>query len=647
MDLIIVESPTKAKTLAKFLGDGYKIEASMGHVRDLPTKKLGINLQNEFEPEYVQTVKQKERLKGIMAQSDIAKNIYLATDPDREGEAIAFHVAELLKSYKSQIKNPKFQRVTFHEITKSAIESALKNPGEINMQLVDAQQARRVLDRLVGYKLSPLLWKKIRKGLSAGRVQSVAVRLVVDRENEIKAFTPEEYWDFNVKVKGDRSSVFGIKLLDEVKNQQQAEIVEKELLNIEYRVLSTEDHDFKRTPPAPFTTSGLQQTAANKMGWSAKRTIQVAQSLYEKGLITYHRTDSTNIAVEAATAARDFITTQYGKNFSLKTPRLFKTKNKVAQEAHEAIRPTVISDQLSVISDQLNRDEERLYELIWKRFVACQMAEVLGTTTKVKVKSGKYSLEAKGEVIKFEGWYKVSDQSSVINDQLPKVEVGEVLKFVSLEKLQKYTQGSARYNDASLIKALEELGIGRPSTYAPTLTTITDRQYVEKNPEKRYQPTSLGEAVNTFLVTNFSDIFDYKFTAKMEEELDEVANGEKKWQPVIHDFWDPFSSKLKSVEETSERVKVEVEVTGEKCPKCKDGEVLVRLGKFGKFLACSKFPDCDYKANWQNKTGQKCEKCKEGDVIIRKTRSGRAFYGCSNYPKCDFASWNRPILKTV
>jgi len=633
----VVESPTKAKTLAKFLGSGYKIEASMGHIRDLPTQKLGLDLTKNFAPEYVQTAKQKERLKGIKAQSDLAKNIYLATDPDREGEAISWHIAELLAAKK------KLHRVTFHEITKSAIENALKHPGKIDERLVDAQQARRVLDRLVGYKLSPLLWKKVRKGLSAGRVQSVAVRLVVDRENEIKAFKPQEYWEIWI-VLSAKGQVLRVKLLEDIENQTQAEKIEKELLSAEYCVLSTEKKDFKRMPPAPYTTSTLQQAAANKMGWSAKRTIQVAQTLYEKGLITYHRTDSTNIAAEAAVACSEFIVHRYGKEYALEAPRYYKTKSKVAQEAHEAIRPTDVGVSIQeLVTSGLNRDEEKLYELIWKRFVACQMAEVLGTSVKVIVNSNSNRrLEARGETITFDGWYVLKDQESIINNQLPEVKEGEKLDFVSLEKLQKFTQGPAHYNDASLIKALEELGIGRPSTYAPTLTTILDRQYVEKNSEKRYQPTALGEAVNTFLTANFSDIFDYRFTAKMEDELDEVANGNKKWQPVIHDFWDPFSIKLNNVSAASDRIKVAVEPTGEKCPKCKDGEIVVRLGKFGKFLSCSKYPDCDYKANFQNKTGQKCEKCKEGDVIIRKTRSGRSFYGCSNYPKCDFASWNKP-----
>ena len=525
--------------------------------------------------------------------------------------------------------------MTFHEITKSAIEHALENPGEIDMDLVDAQQARRFLDRLVGYKLSPLLWKKIRKGLSAGRVQSVAVRLIVEREREITAFKPVEYWEIEVTLDGLK-----VKFIGDIKNQAEAEKIEKDLIGARYSVFGVEKKDFKRTPPAPYTTSTLQQAAANRIGWSAKKTMQTAQRLYEMGFITYHRTDSTNIATEAAVAVSEFIAHKYGKEYALETPRIFKTKSKVAQEAHEAIRTTGLTPS------GINRDEEKLYELIEKRFVACQMAEVTGVSVTVTVTAGDHKLKAKGDTITFDGWYKVLDKDTEEN-LLPELKEGEKLDFVSLEKLQKFTQGPARFNDASLIKALEELGIGRPSTYAPIISTIVDRQYVEKNTDKRYAPTALGEGVNDFLVTNFADVMDYKFTAGIEDQLDDIANGDKKWQPVLASFWKPFSAKLSLVTDTAERVKIDVEMTGEKCPKCKDGDVVVRVGKFGKFLACSTYPTCDYKANFQNKTGIKCPKCNDparnassiadaggGDVIIRKTRTGRSFYGCSAI-KCD------------
>ncbi|KKU17562.1 MAG: topoisomerase I protein, partial [Candidatus Pacebacteria bacterium GW2011_GWA1_46_10] len=425
MDLVIVESPTKAKTLGKFLGPDYQIEASFGHIRDLPQneasfghirdlpqKKLGIKTDKNFEPEYVQTDKQKAKTEEIKKLSDKATKIFLATDPDREGEAIAFHVAELLKgNSKSEILNPKFSRIVFHEITEHAIKEALEHPRELDMKLVDAQQARRILDRLVGYKLSPLLWKKIRRGLSAvrrglsaGRVQSVTVRLVVEKEREIEAFIPVEFWDINV-VLSAKGQVLSVKLMTEIKNQLEADEAEQKLVSSQFIVDSVEKKEFKRTPPAPFTTSTLQQAAANRLGWSAKRTMQIAQGLYEEGHITYHRTDSTNLAAEAVSAAKDFITTTYGKEYALETPRLFKTKSKVAQEAHEAIRPTDVSAQPTMLSAQFNRDQERLYELIWKRFVACQMMEVTGVTVTVTVTGGEYKLQAKGETISFEGWY--------------------------------------------------------------------------------------------------------------------------------------------------------------------------------------------------------------------------------------------------
>ena len=664
MNLVLVESPTKARTLGKFLGTGFDIEATYGHVRDLPKKKMGIEIKRlsdgvmKFEPEYVSTKEQEKKIKDIKRLSDKAEWIYLATDPDREGEAIAFHVAELLKVNKSQAPSPKSQikRIVFHEITEHAIKEALGHPRGLDMKLVDAQQARRVLDRLVGYKLSPLLWKKIRRGLSAGRVQSVAVRLVVEREREIEAFKPEEYWQIMVdllKIQEPRNKI-QVTLVEKngekmkIGNQVEAEKVEGDLRGAGYVVEGVEMKEFKRTPPAPFTTSTLQQAGANKLGWSAKRTMQVAQGLYEEGLITYHRTDSTNIAVEAALAVRQLISDRFGKEYSLEKPRFYKTKSKVAQEAHEAIRPTDVNTtsshgtppNLGGVGGSINRDQARLYEMIWRRFVACQMAEVRGTSVKISVVAGQYGLEARGETITFDGWYKVLEKDAEEN-LLPQVSEGEKLDFVDLTKEQKFTQPPARYNDASLIKALEEMGIGRPSTYAPTLSTIQDRQYVEKS-EKRFKPTELGVAVNDFLVANFPREVNYEFTANMEYGLDEVANGDKEWQPLVSDFYGPFEADLKNVEQTVARVKVEVEKTGEKCPECEVGDVVIRIGRFGRFLACSRYPECKYKANYQNKIGMKCPKCSEGDVIVRKTRKGKSFYGCSRYPDCDFASWTKP-----
>jgi DNA topoisomerase-1 len=567
VDLVIVESPTKAKTLSKFLGSEYKIEASFGHIRDLPKSKIGVDVDHNFEPVYVQETKQKERTTQLKKLAKDADKIYLATDPDREGEAISWHISQLLDV------NPHHRRIVFHEITKHAIEDAIKHPRDLDMKLVDAQQARRVLDRLVGYKLSPLLWKKIRKGLSAGRVQSVAVRLIVEREREIEAFKPVEYWfvfaDFKNGLVAQLTQIDDKKA--EVGNETEARAIEADLKESRFVVQSIENKPFKRTPPAPYTTSTLQQTAANKLGWTAKRVMQVAQGLYEEGLITYHRTDSTNLADEAVLAAKQYIDKTYGDKYALETPRLYKTKSKVAQEAHEAIRPTNVE---LTHGDMSNRDSARLYDLIWKRFVACQMAEVTGFNAMVTVSGEnkrKYLLQAKGETIEFDGWYKVTkgevDEEAAALAQLPKISENEKLDLDKIRAEQKFTQPPARYNDASLIKTLEEMGIGRPSTYAPTISTIQDRQYVEKL-EKRFSPTTIGIAVNDFLMTNFADIIDYQFTAKMEDTLDEIANGEQKWQPVIKDFYAPFSKKLDSVGDTAERVKIEVEMTGDKCPTC-------------------------------------------------------------------------------
>lgn len=667
MKVILVESPTKAKTLAGFLGNKYAIGATYGHIRDLPEKKLGIDVEHDFEPEYAISPKQKERIAELNELTKKADEVYLATDPDREGEAISWHVRSVLKT-----KAPT-KRIVFHEITKQAIDEAVAHPRDIDMQLVDAQQARRVVDRLVGYKLSPLLWKKIRRGLSAGRVQSVAVRLVTERERQIEAFKPEEYWNIKVeleKLSGKEKffvwlvSSGGQKL--KVVSKEQADVVQADLESAVYSVSQVEKREISKTPPPPFTTSTLQQNAANKMGWSAKKTMQMAQSLYEEGYISYHRTDSTNLAEEAVKMAKEYITVKYGKEYALDTPRIYKTKSKVAQEAHEAIRPTEANREPHSADSKLNRDQERLYDLVWKRFLGCQMSEARGVAVKVIVEAvkekQKYGLEAKGEQITFAGWLKLyevktkdveieeeetQNSGDTGDEKLPELVDGEKLNKLKVVADQKFTQPPSRYNDAGLIKALEEMGIGRPSTYAPILSTIQDRQYVEKV-EKRFKPTSLGLAVNDFLVTNFPKIVDYQFTATMENELDEIANGERQWKPVIEEFYKPFASDLVTVAETSVRVKVEVETTGEKCPECHEGDVVIRIGKFGRFLACSRYPECKYKANYQNKIGVTCPKCANegrnpvGDVIVRRTKSGKTFFGCSNYPNCNFASWTKP-----
>jgi DNA topoisomerase-1 len=661
-NLIIVESPTKSKTLGNFLPKDYQVISTMGHIRDLPIKTLGIKIEKgkifDFLPEYVLLEKKKEVIKKLKQEAKKAQKIFLATDPDREGEAIAWHTTFLI----GQDKKKNLVRITFHEITKKAIEEALAKPGEINLQLVEAQQARRILDRLVGYKLSPLLWRKIRRGLSAGRVQSVAVRLIVEREKEIEKFVPEEYWEIWTELRrhvgGLKEGVptFLAKLNKlngktlKIENQTQAKEITEELQKANYEVVSLEEKEVSQSPVPPFTTSTLQQRAVSRLGFSSKRTMRVAQGLYEKGLITYHRTDSLTLASEAVKKIRDYIQKNYGSDFLPEKPHFYKTKSKVAQEAHEAIRPTDISRQSAAIKSE-NKDEERLYHLIWQRTLACQMTAAIWDQTRINVQAVSlkniYSLLAEGKVIKFVGWLKLYEKSNKEDkivesgEVLPEVKTGDDLDLLKIKDEQKFTQPPARYTEASLIKALEERGIGRPSTYAPIVSTIQDRQYVEKF-EGKFKPTSLGTTVNDFLVEYFPDVFDYQFTAKMEDELDDIANGQRKWKIVLNDFYQPFEKKLSAVGEVAERVAVPTEVTGEKCPKCGKGELVIRLGRFGKFLSCSRFPECDYSAPFVQKLeGVKCPDC-GGEVVIKKTKKGKQFYGCSNYPKCHWASWRKP-----
>jgi DNA topoisomerase-1 len=670
MKLVIVESPTKAKTLTRFLGSDYHVMASMGHIRDLPEKKLGIDTKKNFELTYEVSVKKKDTVKELQSQAKKADQIILATDPDREGEAIAWHIASILdgdSEGKKKKTKKELLRVTFHEITESAIKDAIGHPGTINMQLVDAQQARRVLDRLVGYKLSPLLWRKVRKGLSAGRVQSVAVRLIVEREREITAFKAVEYWDILArlaKAGAKPGTEFEAKLAKidgqnfEIGTKEQSEVILRDLQASEFKVSDLISKQVRRSPYPPFTTSTLQQTASNVFGWSAKKTMQVAQNLYERGFITYHRTDSTNLAIEAVTTVRDFIGSKYGKEFLPENPRLFKTKSKVAQEAHEAIRPTA-ADNLEerLASSGLDHDQARLYSLIWKRFVATQMNEAIYDQKTIEITAAKYLFRTTGSKAIFLGWqilFKEDKKEEEIDpeaeeankvQELPDLAIGEVVDLKEILPTQHFTMPPPRFTEASIIKVLEEYGIGRPSTYAPIISTIQDRQYVEKV-EKKFQPTNLGYAVNDFLMANFPKLFEYSFTAQMEDELDAVANGEKEWKPVIREFFDPFEELLTSVTANAERVKVEVEETDEVCPN--DGAPLVvRIGKFGKFLACSKFPDCKFTKQFQQKLQIKCPKCEVGDVIIKRTKTKKSFFGCSRYPECDFASWTKPKVEAA
>jgi len=665
-NLIIVESPTKAKTLGKFLGKDYTVDATMGHIMDLPKSKLSVDIEHDFEPLYVQMEKKIDTIKRIQKEAGKADTIYIATDPDREGEAIAQHVEDVIcQNPKKQIPKSKLKRIVFHEITKSAVEEAIAHPRTVDRNLVDAQIGRRVLDRLVGYKLSPLLWKKVRRGLSAGRVQSVAVRLIVEKEREILAFKPVEYWEIGaqLKVQNAKSKVkeFVVNLSKiegkkaEIHDGKTAKDIVSDLEKAKYTVYDLKKREVHKHPYAPFTTSTMSQAGARMFGWSAKRTMSLAQKLYEEGLITYHRTDSTNIASQAIDMARSFIASKYGNDYLPDKPNFYKTNSKVAQEAHEAIRPTSL-DQIEDSKWQesgkfgLDATHKKLYELIRSRFLACQMKDSVYDETTIDVLArydkSNYILRASGQIMKFDGWRRALPLKGQGEEeqQLPELTKDELLDLIKVLSEQKFTQPPARFNEASLIKTLEKLGIGRPSTYAPIISTIQARTYVEKT-EGKFFPTAVGMAANDFLVTNFPAELEYGFTADMENNLDTVANGKLDWHKMMHTFYDPFEKKLEGVEKTAERVKIATEGTGKKCPKCNEGEIVVRTGRFGKFLSCSRFPECDYTDKYLQKIDIKCPTCKKGDVVVKKTGKGRIFYGCSRYPECDYASWKDPRPK--
>lgn len=657
MKLIIVESPTKARTLSRFLGKEYRIEASMGHVRDLPKSKLGVDLDKNYEPSYLIPRDKTKRVNELKAAAKLADTIILATDPDREGEAIAWHVAQILPS-----KQP-FSRIAFHEITESAINAALANPGVIDTKLVDAQQARRVLDRLVGYKLSPLLWQKLSKRwLSAGRVQSVVVRLIVEREREIARFQSVEYWTIEGEfdsLKAQLVSKDGIKyektlkfdLFDGVYTTTTSSITSKEIVDAiagdvkaPYTVSAVEKKAIKRSPPAPYTTSTLQQDAGRKLYFSSKRTMQIAQKLYEEGYITYHRTDSVNLAEKFIDEARGYISATYGVDCIPSEPRRFKTKSKVAQEAHEAIRPTKAS--LSSITNEsnadFNKDHVRLYELIWKRAVASQASDARFDSTLISIVSNNgFEFQLNGSVIIFEGFLQIvgRDSEEVV---IPDVVQGQTVELAGIHPTQHNTNPPPRYTEASLVKTLEEKGIGRPSTYAPIITTIIDRQYVTRE-EKKLVPTELGMAVTDFLVQYFANILALPFTAHLEDDLDAIANGEKAWQPVIAEFYEPFAKDLTIAYEGAQKVKLEEEQIDEKCPTC-GHELVVRSGRYGKFIACTNFPECKYTRQYGEKIDIPCPRC-GGAMVAKKSKHGKMFYGCSNYPTCNFAAWKKEDIK--
>ncbi len=653
MKLVIVESPTKARTISSFLGDEYQIESSYGHVRDLPKSKLGIDTANNFEPSYIIPVKARKRVGELKKLAAKATEIILASDEDREGEAIAWHIANILN-----VKNAK--RIVFHEITKTAIHEALAHPREIEMNLVDAQQARRILDRLVGYELSPFLWRKFFRGLSAGRVQSVAVRLIADREKEIRAFQPQEYWSLSafLNTKKEQEKVFEAylykkdgKVLDrlEIKNKEESDQILKDFAGAEYKVASVESKEARRLSGAPFTTSSLQQESSNKLGYSAKQTMMLAQQLYEAGHISYMRTDSVNLSQDSLAAAKNFIDSNFGKDYSLDEPRKFKNKAKGAQEAHEAIRPTVPSRTSDSMKDSLDPKQYKVYDLIWRRFIACQMQPAVFDSTVADISAKNFVFRANGSVMKFDGWLKIYP-SKFTENILPALSENDVLNLKELKPEQHFTEPPPRYNEANLIKAMEEHGIGRPSTYAPTIATIQTRNYVAKNEQRRFVPTETGNMVNDILVAHFPQIVDINFTAKMEEDLDRIAEGRAKWVPVIKEFYEPFHENLLKKETEVEKKNME-EKTDEVCPNC-GKPMVIKQGRFGKFMACSGFPECKTAKPIKNpakEIGMKCPKCAEfspddvGDVVMKKTKKGRMFYGCSRYPKCDYASWKNPM----
>ncbi len=658
-NLVIVESPTKARTIGRFLGPDYEVIASMGHIYDLPKSTLGVNVEKDFEPAYELMTEKKKTLDQLKRASKNATRVILATDLDREGEAIAYHIA-------NNIGKKDAERIVFHEITKEAIDEALANPKKINKDLVDAQTARRILDRLVGYKLSPLLWSKVRRGLSAGRVQSVALRLIVEREREIEKFKKEPYYTIVVNLKkgsnetpfelieinGDRIEVSQkLELYDGeykfvktvIDSLEKAKQIENELKEIGYVVKDVTNKQMRRTPPPPYTTSTLQQDGARRMGLSGKRTMSVAQKLYEEGYITYHRTDSVSIGDAAKKQMSDYVRSEFGEKYLAEKPRFYKNNSKNAQEAHEAIRPSKITVSGAQVSQNLGPQFGKLYELIWRRALATQMADAITESTVVMVDAGKgaYTLKANGSVLIFEGFLKINP-AALEDKRLPEFVAAESLNYSSSASEFHETLPPPRYNDASIIKTLEEKGIGRPSTYATIISTIEARGYIERE-ESKFKPNPVGEAVNDFLVENFSTVDDIPFTANMEDELDLIAEGKKEWVPVMKEFYGPFEKSLGLVKD-AKRVKIETEGTGEKCPTCHEGDVVVRSGRFGKFLSCSRFPDCKYTAPFTQETDILCPK-DGGKIVIKKTKKGRRFYGCGNYPACTFAAWKLEDIK--
>lgn len=655
-NLVIVESPAKAKTIQKYLGKNFSVIASMGHIRDLPKSKIGIDFEHGFEPQYQEMKDKSSLISELKSAAKKADTVYLATDPDREGEAISWHLAHIL-GLSLQEKN----RVTFNEITKTGIKSGMDHPREINQSLVDAQQARRLLDRIVGYKLSPFLWKKVRRGLSAGRVQSVAVKIIVDREEQIRAFKPEEYWTVDAKLLADSSKkAFDVRLAlkngakIELHNEAQAQAALDEIKKAELSVATVKKSVRRRSPAPPFITSTLQQEASRKLGFQARRTMKIAQELYEGieleghgavGLITYMRTDSLRISQEAQQAAEDYIKAHFGKEYLPASRKEYKSKSN-SQDAHEAIRPTMPEISPDEAKGSLTAEQYKLYKLIWERFTASQMANALLDTMSVDIAAGDYTFKATGYAVKFDGFTVLyeegRDDEGEKTTALPALNEGDKLKAREMDKNQHFTQPPARFSEASLIKTLEENGIGRPSTYAPTISTIIDRGYVERN-AKTLLPTVLGETVNKLLSEQFKKIVDVKFTAGMENDLDRVESGEENWVNTLGTFYGDFSQTLETAEKNMEgiRVKIPDEETEEICELC-GRKMVIKIGRFGKFLACPGYPECKNTKKIVQKTGGLCPKC-GGEVIAKKSKKGRGFYGCAKFPECDFMTWDKPL----
>ena len=651
--LIIVESPAKANTIKKFLGGSTKVVASMGHIRDLPKSKLGIDIEHDFEPEYINIRGKGDLIKSLKTDAKKAKKVYLATDPDREGEAIAWHLAKILENDKDKIT-----RVTFNEITKTAVQKAIKEPRNIDLNTVDAQQARRVLDRIVGYKISPILWKKVKRGLSAGRVQSVAVKLIVDRENEIENFIPEEYWNIYADLKDEKSKKqFEARFYgkngkkQEIHSKEEIDQILKTIEKAKYTVSEVKKGEKKRNPAPPFTTSTMQQEASRKLGFTLKKTMSVAQGLYEGvkiaekgtvGLITYMRTDSTRISEEARAAAKTQIVATYGEEYY--ENRYYKT-SKDAQDAHEGIRPTYADIQPDKIKDELTKDQYKLYKLIYNRFMASQMKPAIYDTMAVNIKADDYDFKANGQNLRFKGFMTLYVEGTDEKEEkeegiLPELQENQEVKLLKINPKQSFTEPPARYTEASLVKTLEEKGIGRPSTYSPTITTILERRYIQKE-QKQLVPTELGKIVNKILTENFTDVINVEFTAKIENEFDEIAEGKEQWKQMIREFYGPFEKELEKVEKELEHVELVDEVSDVPCDKC--GRMMVyKYGRYGKFLACPGFPECKNVKSIVETIEVPCPKC--GAVVqVRKTKRGKKYYICENNPKsCDYISWDKP-----